>query len=77
VKRPKKRGAGLAATEPQIKKLTGKNYGLSDSNYQAFQYDGYSYHPIVKEWGKLNWLTEEFEEHLSKSTEPRKRGDER
>ena len=77
MKRPQKRGAGLAATEPLKRNLTGENCRLNDSDFQAIWYDEDLYHPMVKEWGKLNWLTEEFEEHLSKSTERRNRGDER
>ena len=74
MKRPKKRGAGLAATEPQNKKLSGENIGLNDSLFQDIRWDDCSYHPSVKSWGKPKWLTEEFEAHLSKSTKPRKEG---
>ena len=72
MRRPKKRGAGRDATEPQKINLTGENARVNDSLFQGIHWDDCSYHPSVKAWGKANWLTEEFEAHLSKSNNPRK-----
>ena len=74
MKRPKKRGAGLSATEPPNNKLSEEKIGLSCTLFQDIRWDDCSYHPSVKSWGKPKWLTEEFEAHLSKSTKPRKEG---
>ena len=72
MRRPKKRGAGRDATEPQKIHLTGENLGVNYSLFQVIHWDGFSYHQSVKAWGKANWLTEEFEAHLSKSNNPGK-----
>ena len=76
MKRLKKRGAGLATTEPRNMKLTAENIGLNGTLFQVKCSDDCSYHPSVKAWGKPNWLTEEFEAHLSESNNPRKVGGE-
>ena len=72
MRRPKKRGAGCDAPAPQKIHLTGENLGVNDSLFQGIHWDDCSYHPSVKAWGKANWLTEEFETHLSKSNNPSK-----
>lgn len=74
MKRPKKRGAGLTATEPQIKNLTGKNTNLSIELLQVRLIKSANLHSSVKNWGKPHWLTLEFEEYVSKTNNKREEG---
>jgi len=74
VRRSKKRGAGCVATNPKINSLTGPNSYSLNELLQAYLIEQESIHSCVKSWNKPNWLTEEFEEYVSKTHHSRKRG---
>tara|TARA_B100000686_G_C16506659_1_gene819919 strand:+ start:79 stop:309 length:231 start_codon:yes stop_codon:yes gene_type:complete len=72
MKDPKKRGAGLAATEPHIKNLTGRNLNSLIELLQVCSIKPANLHSSVKDWDKPHWLTLEFEEYVSKTRHNRK-----
>ena len=72
MKEQKKRGAGLAATESQIKNLTGRNINPLMELLQPCSINPTNFHSSVNDWDKPHWLTLEFEVFVSKSPHNRK-----